>query len=93
MRTPSTSSARGLKREFDFHARSLSIADKLETIVVGISPFLCQVNATASVEELEVRSTIYIPDPVLTTYLYQLVDYYPVSPGPGGDESLNGSAL
>ncbi len=70
-----------VRREFDYRVQSLSIGGRLEGLIDGCDA-LRQRNRGQSLDGL--RSTIYVPDPLVSTYLYQLLDYYPSALGDRG---------
>lgn len=69
-------------REFDSAVRYHSLEDRLVTLIDFSRETLRQHNSGSEPEGL--RSTIYVKDVLVSTSLYQLLDYYPKSRGPRG---------
>jgi hypothetical protein len=67
--------------EYNQMAKTYQIRDKLERVIKEGLPHALKANGIHNDPAL--RATIHVPDIVFGEFLYQLVDYYPISEGRG----------
>ena len=71
------------KDEYQRMASVQQISTHLGKVIDSALPRVLQVNHIHALPE-NIRSTIHVPDIVFSSYLYQLVNYYPTDSRPGG---------